>query len=72
MFLNQERRCALSGVPISFEDHTASLDRIANAVGYVKGNVQWLHKHVNMGKRDISQEVFIQMCRDVASRFPVK
>lgn len=70
MFLAQDRRCALSGVPISFVDHTASLDRVDNVRGYTKGNTQWLHKNVNMGKRDIPQETFIQMCRDVAAKFP--
>jgi archaellum component FlaC len=42
---------------------TASLDRVDSAKGYIKGNVQWVHKDINMMKQQYSQEYFIQMCR---------
>lgn len=70
----QNNRCALSNRPISFgiknrKDYylntTASLDRIDSSKGYVVGNVQWLHKDINLAKRDLSDEQFIKLCEDV-------
>ena len=70
LFLKQDRRCALSGVPISFSpttatrrDKTASLDRIDAAKGYVRGNVQWVHKDVNFIKRSLSEAELIDWCQ---------
>jgi hypothetical protein len=61
----QEYRCALSKLPISAINHTASLDRIDSSKGYVEGNVQWLHKDVNMMKRHYNQDYFIHLCKRV-------
>ena len=41
---------------------TASLDRIDSSRGYVKGNVQWVHKVVNTMKLDHDQKEFIKWC----------
>lgn len=70
LFLKQNRLCALSGVPIFFgknrkEKTTASLDRIDNTKGYIKGNVQWVHKDVNKMKNIFNQTYFIDMCKNV-------
>src|SRR5436190_1477500 len=56
----QGYRCALSGMEIrlarSVRRHqyraetTASIDRIDSSLGYVRGNVQWVHKDVNRMK----------------------
>lgn len=65
LFLSQKRRCALSGVTIYFGDgleKTASLDRINSSKGYVRGNVQWVHKDVNKMKNTFEQNYFIRMC----------
>ena len=71
----QEYKCALSGLPINFRkywnmgtEQSASLDRIDNSKGYIKGNVQWLHKTINMMKHVNSQEEFIYLCKQVASK----
>lgn len=70
----QGARCALSGIPLTF-DHgdgatagpgNASLDRIDNSKGYIAGNVHLVTKDVNMGKQTLSSEAFIAMCRAVA------
>lgn len=68
LFLKQNRKCALSGIDIFFSivtdgETTASLDRIDSSKGYVDGNVQWLHKDVNMMKRVYSQDYFIKICK---------
>lgn len=70
LFVKQNKKCALTGIELRFssrpEDNTASVDRIDSSIGYVKGNVQWVHKHVNFMKRTYSQEYFIEMCKLVA------
>lgn len=71
LFIKQNKRCALSGVPLTFapsykpEEHTASLDRIDSSKGYVEGNVQWVHKKVNKIKMDMSDKEFIDWCKKV-------
>jgi hypothetical protein len=71
LFLKQDRKCALSGVDLSFpktnskqdiKESTASLDRIDSSLGYVKGNVQWVHKKINIMKNTMTDEYFIEMC----------
>ena len=71
LFLAQDRRCALSGLPLEFESKsgtecTASLDRIDSSVGYVEGNLQWVHKDINQMKMNLSDAYFIDLCRCVA------
>lgn len=67
----QGGRCALTGVPLStngqFRDITASLDRIDNAVGYRKDNIQWVHKSINMMRGDMTLESFVTSCQLVAA-----
>lgn len=76
LFNDQEGKCALSGLDITldpqysthcrkgekFVSQTASLDRVDNALGYIEGNVQWVHKKVNMMKNSYNQEEFIDLC----------
>lgn len=61
----QKGLCALSGLPISIRDKTASLDRVDSEKGYLEGNVQWLHKDVNMMKRHYNQDYFIHLCKKI-------
>lgn len=76
LFLLQNRKCALSGLDLTFHgnrksyggfERTASLDRIDSDQGYYKGNIQWVHKHVNIMKNKYSQEYFTMICKLVAS-----
>jgi hypothetical protein len=63
VFLDQERKCYLTGVELSFTgDQTASLDRVDNSVGYTKGNIAWCHKVVNKMKNDQTLEDFVDWC----------
>lgn len=68
--------CSLTGreINLSLKTHscapayslfTASLDRIDSSIGYIEGNVQWVHKELNRLKNNYDQEHFIQMCREV-------
>lgn len=71
LFLAQNRKCALSGIDLYFPDKwktngNASLDRIDSGKGYIEGNVQWVHKDINMMKRTYTNEYFIKMCKTVA------
>jgi hypothetical protein len=69
LFLLQQHRCSLTGELLLHRGprgrSTASLDRIDSSRGYVRGNVQWVHKDVNIIKGTKTQEEFIQMCRRV-------
>lgn len=58
--------CALSGMPIKLKS-TASLDRIDSMQGYIKGNLQWVHKTVNRMKNNFPQEEFISICKKISN-----
>lgn len=46
---------------------TASLDRIDSSLGYIQGNVQWVHRTINYMKSHLSQPEFVFWCRAVAN-----
>lgn len=70
LYVKQKGKCALSGIPITLNikvprknnTNTASLDRINSTKGYVKKNMQWVHKDINRMKSNFSDEHFIKMC----------
>jgi len=70
VFLKQNRNCAITELPLEFRHmykkesqlQTASLDRIDNSDGYVEGNVQWVHKDINVMKWAFSMEKFYFLC----------
>lgn len=66
LYVAQNKKCAYTKLPISFEESTASLDRIDSSKGYVKGNVQWVHKDINRMKMSLSEDRFVELCRLVA------
>jgi len=63
--------CPVFGIKLERLDKrhngSPSLDRIDSSKGYIKGNVQWIHKDVNIMKNKFNQEYFIEMCKLVAS-----
>jgi len=74
LFLNQNRKCALTKLPLELFHieygktiGNASLDRIDSSKGYIEGNVQWIHKDVNMMKYNFNQDYFIKLCKLIAS-----
>ena len=76
VFILQGKCCALTGLLLEFGNDkrynsqpvetTASLDRIDNARGYTKENIQWVHKDINLMKLDHDQAEFIKWCKLVA------
>jgi len=59
-------KCALSGVDIGIDyGGNASLDRVDSSLGYIAGNTQWVDGKINMAKRTMSDEEFVEMCRRV-------
>lgn len=79
-YVAQDRVCALSGEPLYFTTlrsrfnryTNASLDRIDPNKGYVSGNVQWVHKALNLMKGSFSQDDFVMWCRSVSAHLPGK
>ena len=75
LYLQQNKLCSLSGLPIEFSrnvksgEQTASLDRIDPKLGYTNNNIQWLHKTINMCKHTLTNEEFVSMCKNIANRF---
>lgn len=68
LFLKQERKCALTGLPLQISRSgsdvgaTASIDRIDSSKGYETGNIQWVHKDINFMKRNYDINYFKKMC----------
>jgi len=67
LFIKQNRKCAISGIELSFNsqandcDGNASLDRIDSNNGYIQGNVQWLDKKINQMKWDTKEKDFLNL-----------
>lgn len=75
LFLEQDRKCKYSGIELLLSSnnlehrmgkYTASLDRIDSSKGYIKGNVHWVHKRVNIMKGNMSEQEFLDFCEAVA------
>lgn len=72
LFREQNQCCAISGVLLIFgrrrdvANTTASLDRIDSNLPYIEGNVQWVHKQVNIMKNTLSDQEFIQWNKIIA------
>lgn len=70
LYEQQKGVCALSGLSIGWStvgwNHTASLDRIDNNVGYIPENVQLVDKRVNMMRGSLSVDEFLEICFCIA------
>lgn len=71
ILLEQNYKCYLTGETLTFPKsvtdytHNASLDRVDNSKGYIKGNVMWCTIAVNLMKSDTSLDFFIELCNDI-------
>lgn len=73
LFVSQDGKCILSGLPLKFTHHraakirdestTAFLDRIDSLLGYIEGNVRWIHKDLNVMRGSFSDVDFLEHCR---------
>ena len=75
LFEKQNKKCSLSGVPLYFgranhkqSEATASIDRIDSSKGYIEGNIQWVHKSINIMKNALSNDIFISFCHEVSKK----
>lgn len=70
IYIQQNKRCALTGLEIFFGENgienTASLDRIDSTRDYEIGNIQWVHKDINIMKLAYTYNYFVNMCLLVA------
>lgn len=70
LYIQQDKMCAMTGVELNMvlnyrdesNKNTASLDRIDNSKGYIPGNLQWVHKIVNIMRNKLSIDEFIEWC----------
>jgi hypothetical protein len=76
LFKKQNCKCALTGVNLNLvktsirtkhNQNTASLDRIDNNKGYIKGNVRWVHKVVNQIKSDLEDKQLFYICKLISN-----
>ena len=73
LYAGQDGKCALSGLPMIIRAPrksdgfwmSISLDRIDSRVGYIKGNLQFTCTGVNLMKKDMPNEMFINFCKKV-------
>lgn len=72
LFMRQNVACALTHEPFDWDGETlpaqASLDRIDNRRGYVRGNVQWVFKALNLMRWDLTVPQFYALARAVLAR----
>lgn len=74
LMISQHHKCKLTGVDICIlseklhpGETTASLDRVDPSIGYVVGNVQWLHKTVNRIKQNLTEKELLSWCKAIIS-----
>lgn len=70
LWIKQNKKCALTGLPIGFYDdgktHTCSIDRVDSLKEYDLDNIQLVHKDINLMKNRFTHCYFIEMCRLVS------
>lgn len=71
IFQDQSFKCKLSGIRLVPYLHvndyngTAILDQIDNKLGFIEGNIQWVHKDIFYMKRNVSSSFFLSLCEKV-------
>lgn len=71
LFVEQNEKCKFSGQqlyfgPVRTPYTTASLDRIDRNLGYIEGNLQWVHKDINKMKGTLPDDEFIKICHMIS------
>jgi hypothetical protein len=65
LMIEQKWKCSLTGIILNWK--SASLDRIDSLIGYEEGNVQWVHKRINVMKNAMSKSELLYWCNAVLS-----
>ena len=68
LYLQQGKKCALSGIAFDNQQHKPSMDRIDSTKGYTKDNIQIVSSMVNFMKQGYNQNDFINMCKMIAEK----
>jgi hypothetical protein len=63
----QNKCCALSGIPVVW-GLNASVDRIDSDKHYTVNNIQIVVNIINIMKRDIPEDVFVFLCKQIAGK----
>jgi hypothetical protein len=71
-FISQKEKCYLTGLPISFLENTASVDRIDSSKGYERDNIAICLKIVNKMKMDIPLDEFVKICHNISAYNKIK
>jgi hypothetical protein len=82
IFILQNRKCIYSGRNLimppqenikrkKHELNIASLDRIDSSLGYIEGNIQWLHKSVNCMKNSLSEFEFLTFIKEISGHIKI-
>jgi len=69
LYIKQDRKCIFTNLPIKFDSgskSTASVDRKDNSKGYIEGNIQIVHKCLNIMRGSTEDELFRYLCILVA------
>ncbi len=70
---NQNHKCAISGVGMTTitgegsVNTNISIDRIDSALGYIKGNVQFVCRIVNIMKTNLNSDDFLEWCKTIVN-----
>ena len=65
---SQGFKCALTGIDLPWSESSGmSIDRIDSKKEYTRGNIQLVHKDVNLMKNYFDEEYFIEVCKKVTS-----
>jgi hypothetical protein len=79
-YIQQNKKCAYTDIELFLEPKTirnrtginCSLDRINSNKGYIKGNIQWVYKSINIVKNTLEHKEFIFLCKKIADKFSLE
>ena len=79
-YIKQNKKCIYTGIELDISANTvqsrtannASLDRIDSNFGYIKGNIQWVYKPINILKNTLTHNEFVKLCIMVANQYEKK
>ena len=70
-WLLQNGKCAYTNIELTLpkksRDFEAnySIDRIDSSIGYIKNNIHWVLKEINVMKMDLKEDRFLELCKIV-------